>query len=528
MKPANKKLLAMLLAAMIPASLLAGCGGDGGSSATDTGSSAATGENSGSDETAEDTELYEFTLLGNLKTELEEVDELYFAAVEEATNTKINIELPPASSYTERLQMMIASTEYADVTLFPSHTDKVFVDACRDGVFIRLNEMLEDCPNIMAHTYDISWETLQILRDGGDDSIYAVPRTSIARADGYTIRKDWLDAVGYTDYTEGDTMTIDQLKEILTLFTYNDPDGNGIDDTYGFGTYADADGNIDVFFSQAFGLGGWGEYDGEIIDLRRSRDHDNYKRALQFSQELWAEGLVDPDAPTIQGDVALDRLKKGVTGVYAEFAGWMTMYEDEMKELNPDVERIYVPAIVENEGDVYSAGAFSTGFWGQWAIANTAEKPERILAVFDYMLSDEGWPSTNYGPEGYSWTEENGVVTPTENYTQDFAGRNILRRNDDPGFFVSLDQSAENRERIENLIDICVNQYVFSLDQGYRPPIADDPTFIDYEKNMKVQISKIVVGELPVDEWDAILDGWYDAGGETYVEQMRAYIESTR
>ena len=45
---------------------------------------------------------------------------------------------------------------------------------------------------------------------------------------------------------------------------------------------------------------------------------------------------------------------------------------------------------------------------------------------------------------------------------------------------------------------------------------------------MKVQISKIVVGELPVDEWDAILDGWYDAGGETYVEQMRAYIESTR
>ena len=528
MKPANKKLLAMLLAAMIPASLLAGCGGDGGSSATDTGSSAATGENSGSDETAEDTELYEFTLLGNLKTELEEVDELYFAAVEEATNTKINIELPPASSYTERLQMMIASTEYADVTLFPSHTDKVFVDACRDGVFIRLNEMLEDCPNIMAHTYDISWETLQILRDDGDDSIYAVPRTSIARADGYTIRKDWLDAVGYTDYTEGDTMTIDQLKEILTLFTYNDPDGNGIDDTYGFGIYADADGNIDVFFSQAFGLGGWGEYDGEIIDLRRSRDHDNYKRALQFSQELWAEGLVDPDAPTIQGDVALDRFKKGVTGVRGEFAGWMTMYEDEMKELDPDAELIYVPAIVENEGDVYSAGAFSTGFWGQWAIANTAEKPERILQVFDYMLSDEGWPSTNYGPEGYSWNEENGVAVPTENYTQDFAGRNILRRNDDPGFFVSLDQSAENRERIENLIDICVNQYVFSLDQGYRPPIADDPTFIDYEKNMKVQISKIVVGELPVDEWDAILDGWYDAGGETYVEQMRAYIESTR
>ena len=125
MKPANKKLLALLLAAMIPAGLLAGCGEEettssGSSAASTTGSS----ESTGSGETAEDTELYEFTLLGNLKTELEEVDELYFAAVEEATNTKINIELPPASSYTERLQMMIASTEYADVKRCNGHMPK--------------------------------------------------------------------------------------------------------------------------------------------------------------------------------------------------------------------------------------------------------------------------------------------------------------------------------------------------------------------------------------------------------------------
>ena len=61
-------------------------------------------------------------------------------------------------------------------------------------------------------------------------------------------------------------------------------------------------------------------------------------------------------------------------------------------------------------------------------------------------------------------------------------------------------------------------------DRGYRPAISDDPVFIDYQKNMNVQISKIIVGELPVSEWDAILDGWYKAGGETYIKQMQDNI----
>ena len=45
---------------------------------------------------------------------------------------------------------------------------------------------------------------------------------------------------------------------------------------------------------------------------------------------------------------------------------------------------------------------------------------------------------------------------------------------------------------------------------------------------MKVQISKIIVGELPVSDWDKILADWYKAGGETYVQQMQEYIKSQK
>ena len=43
------------------------------------------------------------------------------------------------------------------------------------------------------------------------------------------IRQDWLDNLGL-DMPE----TFEEFKEVMRAFTEDDPDGNGVDDTYGF------------------------------------------------------------------------------------------------------------------------------------------------------------------------------------------------------------------------------------------------------------------------------------------------------
>jgi putative aldouronate transport system substrate-binding protein len=56
---------------------------------------------------------------------------------------------------------------------------------------------------------------------------------------------------------------------------------------------------------------------------------------------------------------------------------------------------------------------------------------------------------------------------------------------------------------------------------------ADNPEFIDYSQKTYAQtISKIIVGELPVSAYDELLEGWYENGGEEYVQQMNEYIKS--
>jgi len=67
----------------------------------------------------------------------------------------------------------------------------------------------------MRHTLKESWVNMQLLADG---KIYVIPRNTIARADGYAIRTDWLKNVGLQ--MPADRMvTLDQFTEIIKRFT---------------------------------------------------------------------------------------------------------------------------------------------------------------------------------------------------------------------------------------------------------------------------------------------------------------------
>ena len=58
---------------------------------------------------------------------------------------------------------------------------------------------------------------------------YVIPYGTLGGAYGAVIRQDWLDKLGLPMPTN-----LQELHDVLYAFTYNDPDGNGEDDTWGF------------------------------------------------------------------------------------------------------------------------------------------------------------------------------------------------------------------------------------------------------------------------------------------------------
>lgn len=237
---------------------------------------------------------------------------------------------------------------------------------------------------------------------------------------------------------------------------------------------------------------------------------------------------MDPDAFSIDAEVSTDRWKSGMYGLRSQFAGWKTIIP---LEGQPWTET-YIPGIVPNEGDSYGYPSFSTGIWYFWAIPSTCERPDKVLELFDYILSDEQW--VNLGARGikdvtfqikedgtYDFTLSEGLETA------DKAPLDLMvRRSDGADFFIDKKYPLDVQAELKEYIDLAVENYVPALDRGYAPAITTDPVFIEYNNYMTDEINKIIIGEKPVDHWDEVLDGWYKAGGEEYVADMQAYIAS--
>lgn len=469
------------------------------------------------------------TIFGNLAPELSEADKRYFEELGKATNTEIEIIVPPSSNYEEALTILLAGGEYPDLVLFPRTELPIFMDSARNGLILPLNEYLAHAPNLTKYSYEISMNTLKVL---GDEHIYGIPRTSIARADGIMVRKDWADKLGLDFFEEGKPVTRDQFTQMLDAFTNGDPDGNGVADTFGIGLNT-TDGFLDVpgFVAWSYGLQGWQPSEGEqypYMDPKYSRTNSAYKNALAYTNELWNKRYIDPDWPTLNVDAQNMRFSQGITGMRPEFAGWMLSYERDLKAVHPDASLQYLIGVVDQEGDAVHGGLYGTGFWGAWGVMSTSAHPQKAVEVLDYMLSDAFWDTTVYGVEGTAWTYDgqgNKTVIPDANYR---AGRQIVRRNNAPNFFIALDTPEDQRIRLESLIQICIENAMFSINEGFRPPIMDDPLFIDAEKERRTAISKIIVGDLPLSAYDQVLETWYQNGGETYVSQMNEAIAAKR
>jgi len=469
---------------------------------------------------------YEFKIFGVFASPtITDVDSAFVKMMEEANGIKVNLEIPPTTNYSERLQIMLAGGDYPEVIQFVDVTNKAYIDAVQNGIIIPITDYLKTAENLNKYSYDISWDT---LKTKDDSDIYAIPRTSIMRADGYVVREDWLDNVGLT-LPENGEVTLDEFTEILKRFTLNDPDSDGKNNTYGFGCNQSSLGGIDPIAINVFGINGWQEDDGEFSYMHKKFDkNDNsFKNALEYMSSIYEKGFIDPDSATITRKVAQDRFMQGITGVLPAFAGNIDpVFAPTMKKINPNVKLTYITGIKDAKGKVQSAVS-GTGIWGAYAITKSAKNPQKIVDSFDWMLSDEGWDAVKYGVKDVTYHEEDGKKIFNKKFEQHIIARDFVRRNNDSDFFITdrLVDDVARTTQVSAWVDQCIKNAIPSMDRGYITKASQKPEFIDYQVTMSEVITKIILGSLPVSAYDKAIDGWYKAGGLELVEEMNEYIK---
>lgn len=293
----------------------------------------------------------------------------------------------------------------------------VMLNLVKQGLLAPVEDMYELMPDRTAKMYNEA--TKNYARVGNHVYGFTASTGDIKANEGILIRKDWLDNLGLEIPT-----TLDEYYDVMYAFTYNDPDGNGKDDTYGYGTFIEITANeeglgrrVDPFFG-AFGCPGTWDLSEESPGLNVLKPE--YYDALSFIVKMHQTGVMDPNWLSQKKDDFKPNWKAGKYGMMREQnASYAAESNYAPFDKNfPDGEWIVIAPPVGPEGK--SAVGIYTDINGGVIAINakiTPEKKEAIARMLEWMSGD-GYYAIGWGEEGVNFVfDENGV--PTVNGLED-------------------------------------------------------------------------------------------------------------
>ncbi len=329
---------------------------------------------------------------------------------------KFNIELKPVpfstTEWQERIRIWIVSNSLPDLVWMnvDETTFSEYASWARDGIFQPLPDDLRSVyPNIGAllNRGDINADELLTI----NGKLYAYPTIRNTASQGYRsplgfyYRRDWAEKLGMAQ--PGDVYTWDQFVELGQAFVKLDPGNNGAGKTVGAGTQSQ-------YFPEAFGVYQLASENG-LGAFQRVGDHYEWTAArpetlegltiakkLYDSRILWSENVL--------GSSHLDKYKAGLMGiVFDEFDN--ALLTDMRKSLQRtflgiDVDKALSPMHVKGpDGSFWAAKTVCFSGAVSLRAGVDSETVNRVLSMFDWLLSEEGTLFHTYGFEGKDYTK---------------------------------------------------------------------------------------------------------------------------
>ncbi len=295
---------------------------------------------------------------------------------EELPHIDIEWIMVPGNAFGERKTMLMNSGDLPDVV--PASSSEMITWADK-GLIQPITDIHDEYyPNIRNF---LNEEDLVQGKYNGEQYGILSPVNPIENPQMGYIRQDWLDNLNL----EAPTNT-DELYEVLRAFTYDDPDGNGVDDTVGVAGQKGT-GNIQ-FIPASFGVhfGQWSTVDGEIIpDIIRPEMRD----ALEFLGKLYSDGIMDQDSLVNEWTQLKEKFIRGETG-YISTGSWdmnSSMITDLQKTVSTAKVSTLEP-ITAPDGEKYIAigGRVAGNGSGIRVVSTTCEYPEAALEYANWII----------------------------------------------------------------------------------------------------------------------------------------------
>jgi len=359
-------------------------------------------------------------------------------------------------------------------------------------------------------------------------------------------RMDWLRKVGVTKVPE----TLEEMHDALHKFRHNDPDGNGILDTYGFCPVI----HWSLTFLEVFNAFGVLPQDFQMCEGRVVWGGvlPAAKEALALLRQWYDEGLIDPDFAigTIGTPQTYTKLQNGKTGYCFQNGNWSSLdltkpnsFYSQMRELNPAAELAPGKPLIGRDG------VRRKRFWGGsghviWFGRPVAQKPEvviRVLKMFEAFAKDQDlFVASRIGKRGvhWEWSAQRGLypLPPYDKRGED--SRNLL------GF--GPFENCYGFYSCSSAPLAFTNKYLpegnLAFREAYRNPrwgfknvlgksdVVDSAGLYleDLRQFQMTAFVEIIRGDRPLDYFDEFVRLWHARGGEMLTREANAMLRDMR
>jgi len=281
------------------------------------------------------------------------------------------------------------------------------------GLVAKVDDLLPLMPERTATHYSDPGRNALMTLNG---SMYGLPDPgAIPGIDSVVIRTDWLTKLGLQAPT-----TLEEFMTVAKAFTFNDPDGNGQADTYGYCAYIEGSGLTNMglgprfdWIYGAYGVPGVWNFTSAADFGLNARD-PRYMEATQFISTMVAEGVINPDWPTFKKDDFRAYWKQGHCGIMHEnFAALSTKSNYKAFDENfPEGQWDVLPVPAGPYGDRSAGTIIRTGRY--YAVSQRAideGKGPAIARLLEWMATD-GYMLLAFGQEGVNYNlDAKGYVT---------------------------------------------------------------------------------------------------------------------
>ena len=451
------------------------------------------------------------------------------------------------SAYREKLNAQLAAGDLPDVIY--AYNYQFYKQAYEAGYLTDITDIYEkNASDYMLDIRDRYPDT--VTYTSFDNKLYGISNPNDNRCGGILlwIRDDWLENLNMEA-----PKTLDEFYKLAEAFTFDDPDGNGLDDTFGIALNKDllSDYGSLLGFLHAFGVPVISENDGTYYrgadgKITNSFLEPGLEDALALVHRMYVDGLIDPeftvkDLTSIQEDTASGKIGMGFGRQWGTWLPWNLLLQAEDVIARPYA----TPAA---EGYELKIGIPNNAGGAIYCVNAKCAYPEAMVMMFNVYSSVMNIDTT---PEVSAiWIDDEqkrfspvDITEPQEpvwgpiilEALKSGSGDDLparLKNHYNRVFdFEGGERSSEayglwGQYRIGGSVDICMNVYakngnlIQDMIGATKPDSQNDyaSLLVDLEKQMLTEI--ILTGDMS--KVEQFRQAWLDAGGQQILDELES------